>query len=88
MGEKKYPPPPRIGPIDDENDNMDEDEDGLGPHIWITEHDRQPPQNYRANFSARKYPMEIQVYLQWHEGYGSRTKKGLVFMQAEFEKNR
>ena len=65
---------------------MDEDEDALDTNLRSMERDRQPPQNYLADFSARNYPEEIQVYLQFHQGAGYRTKKGLVFVQAEFEK--
>ena len=34
-----------------------------------------------------KYPEEGQIYLQCHQGAGSRTKMGIVFVQAEFENN-
>ena len=84
-GIEEVPPPPLVGTIDDDIDDMDEDEDALGTNIRSTERDWRPPQNYQANFSARKYAEERQVYLQCHQGAGYRTKKGIIFVQAKFE---
>ena len=64
---------------------MDKDEDTIGTNLRSTERDRRPTQNDRAVFPVSKYPEARQVYLHCHQGAVYRTKKGRVFVQAEFE---